>query len=131
MMDDIHVAVKEHGVIKAEWKVFSNRSLSQNALFHVWCRELAESFTKRDKTGEVYTEGQMKMLMKHQFLGYEDITIGKTEIEKQLISTRSLAKGEMYQFMEQVLAWSFDVGVPLSTPDDSEFVKLRNSQHDT
>ena len=129
--DAARAGLAEGNAIALEWKAVSNRSLSQNALFHVWCREMAESFTKRDKKGTAYSEADMKDLMKHQFLGYEGKTVGKTEIAPQLISTKKLSKGAMFQFMEQVLAWSFQVGVMLSQPEDSEFMKLKESQHDT
>lgn len=195
--EDARAGLAEGNAIALEWKPVSNRSLSQNALLHVWCRELAESFTKRDKNGAVYSEADMKDLMKHKFLGYEQIEqrrndkdiadlearltdasielisqvtkilktygsgvndptsavaameaiseigdqakaalgegsmIGKTWIQPQLRSTKKLDKGAMFQFMEQVLAWSFQVGVMLSQPEDSEFMKLKESQHDT
>ena len=53
----------EHPV---QWKVskFSpKRSMSQNALFHVWCRELATSFSER---GADIDEERMKTLMKQR-----------------------------------------------------------------
>jgi len=98
------------------------RSLSQNALFHLWCKEMAESFSKRG--GDVDRE-QMKELLKYKFLGTEDRVIGKTTIPNQLRSTSKLDKGEMFHFMEKIQAWGFDHGVNLTCPADSEFMKLK------
>jgi hypothetical protein len=51
------------------------RSLSQNALFHVWCREMADHFSSK---GADITEATMKELLKYKFLGTEDRVIHKT-----------------------------------------------------
>ena len=45
-----------------------SRSLSINALFHVWVRELAEEFTRR---GRKTSEEEMKDILKAEFLGFE------------------------------------------------------------
>lgn len=108
------------------WKVepYSNaRSLSQNALFHMWCAEMANHFSsKLDVTPE-----HMKALMKNEFLGTEDVIVGSTVIEGQLRSTSGLSKGEMHYFMEQVFHWGLDHGVQLTNPRNSEFASARNS----
>jgi len=108
------------------WKLepySSLRSLSQNALFHMWCGEMANHFSsKLDITPE-----QVKMLMKNEFLGTEDVIINNTVIENQLRSTSSLSKGEMHQFMEQVFHWGLDHGVQLTNPKNSEFARARNA----
>ena len=109
------------------WKLepYSNmRSLSQNALFHMWCGEMSNHFgSKIDITPE-----QVKMLMKNEFLGTEDVIINNTVIENQLRSTSSLSKGEMHQFMEQVFHWGLDHGVQLTNPRNSEFFRARGAE---
>lgn len=102
------------------------RSLSQNALFHIWARELAVYFVGRGSNPETTTEENMKLYCKQQFLGFEDIIVGKTVIPAQLRKTSKLDKGEMYHFMDKIYHWGIEVGCVLSLPDDSEFVKLRN-----
>ena len=66
-MTDIQDAMREHGTLHVEWKVPRSRSLSQNALFHLWCREFSESFNKRSKSDE-YTPDDIKLILKHKFL---------------------------------------------------------------
>lgn len=108
------------------WKVepySATRSLSQNALFHMWCGEMADHFSSKIDI----TPDKVKLLMKNEFLGTEDIMVGSTEIKHQLRSTSSLSKGEMHQFMEQVFHWGLDHGVTLTNPKNSEFFRARNA----
>jgi len=101
------------------------RSLSQNALFHVWCGQMSEHFIKKIPTA---TKDNLKMMMKQRFLGTYDIKIGKTSIEGQVKSTTSLKKGEMVNFMDQVYHWGLDNGVLLTVPEDSEYQRLKAKQ---
>lgn len=100
------------------------RSLSQNALFHVWCREMSDHFSAK---GADVTEDQMKDLIKYKFLGTEDRVIGKTVISGQIRETSSLDRGEMMSFMDEVQSWALDHSVKLTCPIDSEYMKLRAS----
>lgn len=101
------------------------RSLSQNALFHVWCAELSKAFIKKVPTA---TKENMKMMMKQRFLGTYDIQVGKTVIEGQVKSSSKLTKGEMVHFMDNVYHWARDNGVLLKVPHDSEYARLQNQQ---
>jgi hypothetical protein len=108
-----------------QWKVtryVPKRSLSQNALFHMWIREMWEVFVEKDPN---LTEEQMKKIIKYKFLGLADEVIGKTLIPMQLPSTSDLTTGEMMFFMDQVQDWAMDHGVMLTCPADSEFMKLK------
>jgi hypothetical protein len=100
-----------------------SRSLSQNALFHVWCREMADHFKSR---GADVNEDKMKDLLKYKFLGTEDRVVGKTVIPSQLRETSGLDKGEMMDFMDQVQNWGLDLGVELTCPADSEYMRLKH-----
>jgi len=107
-----------------QWKVsryVPKRSLSQNALFHLWCREMAASF--REKNPEI-TEEKIKLLMKYKFLGCADVQINNTVISGQVRETSSLDRGEMMDFMDQVQNWAMDHGVFVTCPDDSEYMRL-------
>ena len=106
-------------------KKYANpRSLSQNALLHVWFDTMAKHFSRKVDTNAE----QMKALMKLKFLGTENIIVGNTVIEGQLKRTSKLDKGEMMRFMDDVYDWALDHGVRLSIPEDSEYMKLRK-QH--
>lgn len=101
------------------------RSLSQNALLHVWCGQMSDHFIKKIPSA---TKDNMKMMMKQRFLGTYDINIGKTSIEGQVRSTTGLKKGEMVNFMDQVYHWARDNGVLLTVPEDSEYQRLKAKQ---
>lgn len=108
-----------------QWKVsrfIAKRSLSQNALFHVWCREMADYFVSK---GADITEEKMKMLLKYKFLGCTDVQINNTVIKDQVRETSGLDRGEMMVFMDQVQDWAMDHGVMLTCPADSEYMKLK------
>lgn len=101
------------------------RSLDQNALFHVWIRQMVSHF-KPARPG--LTEEEMKDICKFRFLGTETRKAGKIVLENQLKQTSKLRKGEMYHFMEQVYQWCLELGLQLDTPADSEFMEIRKSQ---
>ena len=108
-----------------EWKVKRHtpkRSLSQNALFHVWCREMSEHFKAK---GADITEERMKELIKYKILGTEDRKINNTVIPGQVRETSGLDRGEMMDFMDRVNEWAMDHGLFLSCPQDSEYMKLK------
>jgi len=113
-----------HPLVLKPSKYTNPRSLSQNALLHVWFGTMAEHFSKKVDTNAE----QMKALMKYKFLGTEDVVVGKTIIEGQLRQTSRLTKGEMTQFMDQIHEWAADHGVNLPIPQDSEYMKLREYQ---
>ena len=108
-----------------EWKVkryVAKRSLSQNALFHLWCREMADHI--RSKGADI-TEEKMKELIKYKLLGTEDRQINNTVIPAQVRETSGLDRGEMMEFMDGVMEWAMDHGVMLTCPQDSEYMKLK------
>lgn len=112
----------EHPV---QWKVskFSGkRSLEQNALWWMWCGEMARHFSER---GADIDKKRMALMLKNKFLGTEDFHCNNTVIEGQVRRTRDLSPGEMSQFMDQVMAWALDCGVTLTCPADSEYMTLK------
>lgn len=119
--DNMIQAIKEHGFIKLEWQEGSTRSLGQHGLWWMWMTEMASHFSRK---GNKFNKDDMHELMKHQFLGYEDKVIGKTEIKQQLKSTTQLTKAEMHELMEKVDMWSADHGCLLPKPEDSVYSQL-------
>ena len=101
------------------------RSLNQNALFHIWCKQMSEAFTS--KVPDVTPEG-IKWMMKHKFLETQNIKVGQTVIKGQIQSTTKLKKGEMCFFMDQVYAWADEKGVILSLPQYNEYTELKRKQ---
>jgi len=106
------------------------RSLSQNALFHMWCGEMAQQMADRGVKveDEAITADDVKLMMKIKYLGTEDIVRGKLVVKDQLRRTSTLDKGEMFHFMEQVEEWATDRGCQLTIPAQSDYMKYREAQ---
>jgi len=133
-IDEVFANLKQHILDTWDWakplalqvKPYEGkRSLDQNALFHVWIREMVAHFKPARPELD---EEEMKSIVKYRFLGTESIKAGKIMIENQLRHTSKLKRGEMYHFMEQVNQWCLDLGLSLTVPDDSEFMQIRRSQ---
>lgn len=100
------------------------KSMTQNALIHVWFRDIAKSFTDR---GNPVKEDFIKEMLKHKFLGTTDISTAKLKIPPQ-INKLPKHKGELHHFMSQVEEWAADHGVRLTNPADSEYMAYREAQ---
>ena len=92
------------------------RSLSQNALSHMW-----------------YTAAWVKDALKHTYLGYEtkdlvDVVTGEITTIQSLRHTSDLDTGEMYVFLCKVEAWAMNIGCHLTIPQSCEFQLLRDKQ---
>lgn len=102
-----------------------NRSLSANALYWMWMKEMSEHFTHKTS----YSKDDMHDLMRHKFLGWDDEKrIGKTVIAATLRSTRKLNTSEMCHYMEKINGWAADNGLLLTDPIDSQYRKFLNKQ---
>jgi hypothetical protein len=113
--------IGEHPIMWEPQRYKAKRSLSQNSLFHLWCREMSQHFSDR---GADINEERMKELLCYKFLGTEDRKIGQTIIEAQVRHTSDLSPGEMTDFMDQCIAWALDHGVKLSNPPQSEYMRM-------
>jgi hypothetical protein len=111
-------------VIKIE-RYQNPRSISQNALFHVWCRTMSKHFIEKIPTA---TPENMKLMMKNRFLGTEDIKVGKEIIKGQVKHSSSLTKGEMVHFLDNVYHWAHNHDLILESDADSEYQKLKRQQ---
>jgi len=114
--------------VKVKIYTGDERSLSANALFHIWCREAAKFFKIKPDNG-VKPEAAMKDVFKHQYLGYLTYSVSeKMTIKGQLRSTKSLSKGEMCHLMDNIQAWCASHGCSLSMPEDNEYQKWQEQQ---
>lgn len=105
------------------------RSLNQNALLHMWCREIVKGMKKK---GFEVSEGDpveaWKLWLKRRFLGTDDFRISKTEIIGQVKRSSQLGKGEMVHFLDQCYHWASEQGIKLTIPRESEYAELKNQQ---
>jgi len=100
-------------------------SLSQEALFNMWCREIADQMKKKapDADAEAW-----KLWLKHKFLGTYAVKVGREAIEGQVYATPK-AKGKMSTFMHSVLVFAdTKLNVRLSVPKNSEYVRVRQNE---
>ena len=106
------------------------RSLSQNALMHMWFNQIYNRFSAMGIMvgDEPITAEDVKLMMKHKFLGVKDVVRGKLVIKDQLVSTSSLDTGEMTYFLDQVYDWAMDKGIYLPVPEHSVYKKYRERQ---
>jgi len=122
-------------VVYEKADVFQQRSHSQNGLYWQWMQQLATHFNGRTYKTSSGEPGTMRMskddahdLMRHNFLGYEERTVGRTNLQPRLISTASLSKGEMSEYMHKVDAWSQDHGVRLTYPNEGEYAQYKEAR---
>ena len=105
------------------------RSLNQNALFHMWCREIVKGMKRK---GFQVSEGDpveaWKLWLKRRFLGTNNFTISKTKITGQVKSSKALNKGEMVHFMDECYHWATEQGIKLTIPLESEYAELKKQQ---
>ena len=102
-----------------------SRSLSANALQHVWYNAIAEQLQGR---GSKTDKDEVKDLMKSNFLGWEvkrfkDFKTGEVKEKEVLRATADLDNGESCHYMDQIQEWAMSVGIILETPEDSEYRK--------
>ena len=95
--------------------VESSNLLPYKAVFGIWMRAMAESFTSRSKKNEVFTADDMHDLMCHRFLGYvESKRIGQTTIMpalRTLTYPQNLSPDEWYALLRQIEEWMGERGV--------------------
>lgn len=112
----------------------AGRSLPQNALFHMWCDEIAQFFVRMGKTtfatGTPMNMENVKRNLKLTFLGETAITdinlkTGEVTERYELRRTSCLDKGEMHSFMTCIDAWAQEHGIYLPHPIDSEYMRMR------
>lgn len=105
------------------------RSLSQNALLHIWCREIAKGMHKK---GVVVTEGDAaeawKLWLKKRFLGTDNFVIRNATISGQVKRSSTLGKGEMAFFMDECYHWATEQGIKLTIPRESEYAEVKKQQ---
>lgn len=107
------------------------RSLSQNALSHMWYTEISEYLIKSGRTDA--TPEWVKRNLKKTYLGCEEVTYtdfitGAKETTWEPRHTSQLDTGEMHIFLCEVEAWCAQFGLALTIPNGCEFQQLRDKQ---
>ena len=101
----------------------SSRSLAQNNLFHMWCRQVSLDYA--ETYGQFYSPAHWKIYFKEMFLGYESIEING-KIINELRHTSKLNVKQFSEFLEQVDMYSgSEFSIILPHPEDL----YRNAMH--
>jgi len=104
------------------------RSLGQNAMSHIWYREIAQGMEKKGhKVDYEKPEEAWKLWLKKRFLGSTEITIGKHTFEK-IQHTSDLNSADMAHYLDQVYHWADERGIRLSIPKESEYAEILKQQ---
>ncbi|HGV3510261.1 TPA: YbcN family protein [Klebsiella michiganensis] len=116
-------------LILKPWR--EKRSLSQNALSHMWYEEISDYLINSGRTDA--TPKWVKRNLKKTYLGCEEVTYtdfitGEKTTTWEPRHTADLDAGEMHHFMCQVEGWCAQFGLVLTIPQSSEFQVLRDKQ---
>ncbi len=98
------------------------RSRLQNNLYWRWLGILSDELSGEHH----YAKEDLHDLMRHRYLGTEEVQIG-TETFTRLRSTTRLQRGVMAQYMQKVEHWAADMGVLLPLPEDNEYMQYREA----
>lgn len=130
----LQAAIRKKGFPCSVTIAGAGRSLPQNALFHMWCEEIARFFVRMGKTtfatGAPMDAANVKRNLKLTFLGEEtirDINLktGAVTERLELRHTSQLDKGEMHSFMTCIDNWAQEHGIYLPHPEDSEYQRMK------
>lgn len=99
----------------------SKRTTSQNALYWMWMPIFAKQFNLQPCDQYPDVKEKAHDVCRNMFLGTTDKRIGKMTIKGQLISTTSLSKSEMAEYMTKIQAWCAYRDVNLPIPEECEY----------
>lgn len=129
----IQSMLHEHKYVTFTWRIGEDRSLDQNALFHVWCTEMVAFYLRKDKRAvtEPELEGMKRKAKKlyYQETGYPWLVMRpidpQTGKEGQLMfrSSKNYLRGEMFQFLTWLQMVAANDGLVLESR--GEFTKLQ------
>ncbi|EPR9084307.1 YbcN family protein [Cronobacter dublinensis] len=120
---------ESYRLVVKPWK--EKRSLSQNALAHMWFSEISQYLIKSGRADA--TPEWVKRNLKKTYLGCEEVTYtdfitGTKETTWEPRHTSCLDTGEMHHFLCQVEGWCAQFGLALTIPVGCEFQQLRDKQ---
>lgn len=107
------------------------RSLSQNALSHMWYTEISEyliSSGRADATPEWVKRNLKKTYLGCEEVTYTDFITGEKTTTWEPRHTSDLDTGEMHIFLVKVEMWCAQFGLALTIPNSCEYQQLRDKQ---
>ena len=102
------------------------RSLSQNALFWLWCTDIANFFGWAERGSPDKQRAHDVMLILRW--GYREEEAMPGVIRKRLPKTSRFDKGQMGDLLTWVEAWCVERGIPLSYPPCPDYELYKEAQ---
>lgn len=96
------------------------RTLDQNALVHVWFREICEYINKFGGHTEVFTEEDIKERLLVELVGQVTRKVGTVDVVT-VPKTSLMTAGELNHFMVQVEHWAAERRIPITIPAESDY----------
>ena len=120
------------GALKVKITNSGKRSLSQNAFQHVCYQEISKYLAAKGRNE--WTPEFVKKNLKNKMLGWQtetfvDVKTGERRDIWTLKSSSKLDKGEAMNYITQILDWAESIGCHIRIPEDSEYMKLMQSQN--
>lgn len=124
---DLTQTDKSYRVSFKEWR--DKRSQSQNQTVHMWFGEMAAYLTANGwhsavhnsqgkKVGEIpFSAEDCKDFFVGHFAGHNE--------DGTRLSTAKMDKGELNHLMNQIHEWCVNRNVPLTIPEDSEYMRIK------
>ncbi len=108
------------------------RSLSQNSFQHVCYQEISKYLVAKGRSE--WTPEFVKKNLKNKMLGWKaetfiDVKTGERRDIWTLKSSSKLDKGEAMNYITEILDWAESIGCHIRIPEDSEYMKLMQSQN--
>ena len=115
-----------------DYKTGVSRSISQNALSHSVYSEISRYLISKGRAD--CSSAWIKKMLKNKLLGWEvdsftDIVTGEKTEREVLRHTSQLTKGEMMDYLTQIIEWAESIGCEIRIPVNSEYMKLMDSQN--
>ncbi|HBZ1547735.1 TPA: hypothetical protein MJG34_24945 [Klebsiella pneumoniae] len=99
------------------------RSLSQNALSHMWYTEISEYLVSSGRT-----DATPEWVIGCEEVTYTDFITGEKTTTWEPRHTSDLDTGEMHIFLTKVEAWCAQFGLALTVPNGCEYQQLQQKQ---
>ena len=120
------------GALKVRITNSGKRSLSQNAFQHVCYQEISKYLVAKGRSE--WTPEFVKKNLKNKFLGWKietfvDVKTGERRDIWTLKSSSKLDKGKAMNYITQILDWAESIGCHIRIPEDSEYMRLMQSQN--
>ncbi|AUR86969.1 hypothetical protein NVP1091O_66 [Vibrio phage 1.091.O._10N.286.52.B12] len=120
------------GTLKVKITNSGKRSLSQNSFQHVCYQEISKYLVAKGRNE--WTPEFVKKNLKNKMLGWKteafvDVRTGERRDIWTLKSSSKLDKGEAMNYITEILDWAESIGCHIKVPEDSEYMKLMQSQN--